>query len=119
MSCNREYPIFTDELIIIYCRIIRAKHAEWHRHRWSETDISELYSETDHQLYLLSTLPLAVVKEWDIYKHTVEVVRVVQTSAPMVEGLRRLGRVSSPPPPPLSHALLHLSLSHTLPTALH
>ena len=70
------------------------KHGEWHRHRWSEIDTSELHSETDHQLYQLSTLPLAVVKEWDVYKHTVEMVQVVQTTAPMVEGLRRLVLIS-------------------------
>ena len=79
--------------ILLY-RIISAKHSEWHSHRWSEIDTSELHVETDHQLYLLSTLPLAGVKDWDIYQHTLEVVHVVQTTAPMVEGLRRLGEES-------------------------
>ena len=91
------------------------KHGEWHRHRWSEIDTSELRSETDHQLYLLSTLPLAVIKEWDVYKHTVEMVQVVQTTAPMVEGLRRLGRLFSLS---LSLSLSFIFLSLFLPLSL-
>ena len=72
------------------CRSIHDKHSSWHRQHWSEIDTNELELETEQQLDLISTLPRAVVQDWDIFKVTVEVVHVVQTTAPLVDGLRRL-----------------------------
>ena len=70
-------------------RRISNRHASWHSQRWSEIDTSELSFETQQQLELLSTLPETVVQNWDIFQLTVEAVRIIQTSAPMIDGLRR------------------------------
>ena len=70
-------------------RSIGKRHSSWHMQRWSEIDTSELTLETSQQLALLSTLPETVVEGWDLFRMTVEAVHVVQTSAPLMDGLRR------------------------------
>lgn len=86
-------PVVLDHHIWRYFfpyRSIHDKHSTWYCQHWCEIDTHELELETEQQLDLISTLPRAVAQDWDIFKLTEESVHVVQTTASLVDGLRRL-----------------------------
>ena len=68
---------------------ILSQHAKWYSHHWDEIDHSDLILGVEQQLDLVSSLPVNVVRELDIYQYIQDAVYTIQTSAPMVEWLRR------------------------------
>ena len=52
-------------------------------------DSSELLTNTENELDLLSELPQKIIRSWDIYQNVLNAVLTVQANAPILERLKR------------------------------
>lgn len=66
-----------------------SQHASWHKQLWTEIEMAELLESVNKQLQMVGNLPAKIVQDWDLYIHLMETVRIVRTSLPLVEGLKR------------------------------
>ena len=79
----------TCNALLCICRSILELHSEWYRQCWNEIDSSELLTNTENELDLLSELPQKIIRSWDIYQNVLNAVLTVQANAPILERLKR------------------------------
>lgn len=74
-------------------RSILSQHSFWHKYLWNAVDTGELLEGIEKQLQVVSSLPTKIVEDWDIYISLSQSVATIQTSVPMLEGLKRYIRI--------------------------